>query len=125
MRIKFTNLSITIDSVTYTCNAERIEPDSRLILALWRSADENGDFTSASGELLAARSRVLKAAFTRKFPDAPEFNQTSRVFAQYSEWVYVVYNAKREHIEWAKDASRCGLIDNYILDYDPASGGEK
>lgn len=98
-------------------------PEKRLIFTLDRHF-KDGKENDALDVLHLARVKTFKSAFARMFPDAPKFHQTSTMCGSYSEWKYFFSGAKREHIEWAKDATHCGLIDSYIVDYDPASGGD-
>lgn len=91
--------------------------NKRLILSIIRHFDENGEENEAKDELHLARVKTMKTAFAKRFPDAPKFHQTSQVCESFSDWKYFFSGALPEHIEWAKDASRCGLIDNFLVDY--------
>lgn len=122
MSNKTKSISITIDGATYTGKVERVEPDRRLIFMLNRYF-KDGKENDALDELHMERVRTFQRLFAKKFPDAPKFGQTSTLCGAFSEWKYYFTGARQAHVAWALNARECGLIDNYIVDYDPASRG--
>lgn len=127
MSVVIKSFEITIDGTTYRAENVRVASGAdnhrRLIVSLVRYFDGN-NIPEYSDEELLARIRTFKAAFKRKFPRAPEFSGSTRVFAGFSEWPYWITGIQEKHIEWAKAAKESGLIDSYIVDYDPNGSSE-
>jgi hypothetical protein len=95
------------------------EEPRRLILSLTCYPDSERQYPI----LAAARAQALKAAFAKQFPDAPKFRESKQNFIESSDWKYFFTGATDEHIQWAKVAKECGMIDSYIVDYDPSWKG--
>jgi hypothetical protein len=91
------------------------ECPQRLILTL----SLNSDTLARNPNLIVERSHVLKSAFAKRFPMAPKFREVTQVFPDSTDWKYYFSGAIEEHFKWAKIAKDCGLIDAYIVDYDP------
>jgi hypothetical protein len=121
------SFEITIDGTTYRAENVRVvsgaDNHRRLIVSLVRYFDTN-NVPEYSDEALLIRIRAFKDAFERKFPDAPKFSGSTRVFAGFSEWPYWITGIQEKHIEWAKAAKESGLIDSYIVDYVPDGSSE-
>jgi hypothetical protein len=96
------------------------EQPRRLILSLTYYPDAEKAYPLRVVE----RAHTLRMAFAKRFPNAPKFSETTQVFTQSSDWKYIFSGATDEHIQWAKAAKDCGLIDAYIVDYDPSWKGD-
>lgn len=88
--------------------SSEIEKDRRLIIAI-------------NGLYMDIRRELFKSLFAQKFPDAPKFRQNETALPEhlYTEWKLWIVGITEKQIEWAKAAKACGLIDSYIVDYDP------
>lgn len=117
MSIQIKSMELTINGVTYRAeHVKQVDPPvskKRLILSLFL------DYTSDLYSAIHARERTLQEVFAHKFPEAMKFTRCIQEFPGGSDWRYILRDAKDEHIEWAKSAKACGLIDSYISDYDP------
>jgi len=115
------NFEITIDGTTYRCRGPEaiISSKRRLICSLTRFFKKDGTPEYSDGAFLE-RVHAFKSVFARVFPGAPAFSEVSCVFADFSEWKYWLSDIADRHVEWAKAAKACGLIDTYIVDYEPS-----
>jgi hypothetical protein len=100
----------------------------RLIISLVRPFRDDADEVPTKEEMeheynaAVARAATLKTAFTHAFPGVPELSEAVRNFAMFQERVFVARGVEEKHFEWAKHAKTCGLIDSYLVDYDPLDG---
>ena len=119
MPIQIKSMEITINGVTYRAdNVKQIDPPEskrRLILSLIRDFASDVDY----GAAIHARERTLREVFAHKFPDATKFKRCIQDFAGGSDWRYILQDAQPEHMNWAAKAKECGLIDAFLVDYDP------
>ena len=112
-------VAILIDSLKDQFGIVEEQP-RRLILYLTYNPDAEKEYPLR----IVERAHTLRSAFAKRFPNAPKFSETTQMFTQSSDWKYFFSGATDEHIEWAKAAKKCGLIDAYIVDYDPSWKGE-
>jgi hypothetical protein len=108
-------LDTLLDSLKDRFEIKPEEEPRRLILSLIRSSEE----VARQDDLIVKRAHAMRSAFFKRFPSAPQFSDVTQIFPEYSDWKYYFTGATKEHIQWAKSAKDCGMIDNYIVDYDP------
>jgi hypothetical protein len=89
--------------------SNEVTKDRHLIIVLARC--------DGTRELWEARIQAFRYAFAQKFPDDPKL--TPHMPPPYDEWRGWIVGIEQKHVEWAKAAKQCGLIDSYIVDYDP------
>lgn len=133
MGLKISSMEITIDGTTYrACDVEEVKKPvekRRLILRVIRyhigipdprfiGPDEN-----VTDALLEHRVRSVCSTFYRKFYIDLTCSGL-RTFDDFSERVCVLHDAHPDHTIWAEAAKECGLIDSYLVDYDPEEKGD-